>query len=144
MIVASRDGRGSALTVTYPKRDRIAFFALLVLYPAGFLAYVGAAHRPAPALRLSVVIFLAGCCMAAALIRTRVVVRRDSIRERVIRTRQIAIPPGSVDIVRRGALVCVMVSGSTFEYRFPKGLAHGGRLEHELEQFFAGRGDSTP
>lgn len=136
MIVAIEDGRQRALVVTYPLKDKVGLFILLVLWPIAFAVYVSLTHLSRSAIFLSALIVVCSVFVAVAFLRTKVVVRRDAITERILRTRHFGIPPGKVQVLRKGHIVCVVTTDSTFEYRFPKGLAHGGMLEDELRQFF--------
>jgi len=129
--VERTDGRGPALVIALPVRDKIAASFVLVGMGAFLAWYV---------LELERVdywsLFIGAALLTNLLfLWEKIVVNKTSVRKRVLRWRQVELPT-NVTVERHGPLVCLREAESQFEYRFPKYMKHGGELERTLRVFF--------
>ncbi len=132
------------LVVTFPMVDKIAITVLCVLYPLSYVVYRAMSGISLRGIVGSIIFLLISLFFSTVILRTRVVVRRKGIIETFFITKGIELPTDDLNIIRRGPIVCLIANDPSFEYRFPKGLAHGDKLEKALDLFFNGDPEDAP
>jgi len=143
MIKVETEPDDRYLVVTFPMIDKIVIFMFCIFCPVSYVVYEGMAGRDLRTLHGPIIFLLFSSFLAIVGLRTRVVIGRSKITETFFITRRFELPAAHVSIIRRGPIVCLTANDPPFEYRFPKGLAHGDKLEKALDLFFSGNGEAV-
>lgn len=131
----SREVAPSALVVKRPLSDQIIAGILIAIFLPATIRFFARFPGLNWSSILAALFFLSPVLIGFWMLRTKISVFQDHIEERGVFCHRVDLP-GNVNVKEYGRTSLLHDHESGFEYIFPVGLRHKGRLHKRLEEFF--------